>query len=348
MYTTALTTFFERVKARFELPLNKGNHLLGQRDGKLHPVPSVVEIGIIESDTELEIQKGAGESFGTVFNQWLRIARASGKVADDWSNGAIPSELDEWTYSDVNNSITCTVNSASLVGFISPSYFDQYTLEAKLTSGSADDDYIGFCIAFATDDQGRDHTLTVTRQLNGPAPMSIIKDWKVSEYVVEHVFDGLKWQDGTVASGSLGGTNDQGWNKIPNGIRLKVTRDGDIITIETSQANESAYFEPAKTVIDLSADPELEVFRGPQRWGYVCHSQPGSTWEVLERPGESGVIFDRRNGDLWQINGSTWLSSPYSVQEAIDDGVMVENWMHFNTITGKCYYVQPGPVLTRL
>lgn len=349
MVTDAIQNFTSALMGRLSLPNNRKGEVLGQVGGQLTTFPLVKEVGFVESGAELDAQRGTTESFNTVFNQWLRISRQAGNATgDDWSNEAIPSELDEWTYSDANNSITCTVNSASLVGFISPSYYEDYVLEAQLSSGNADDDYIGFCIAFAEDDLGRTHTLTVTRQLNGPAPMSIIKDRNVNDYVIKHVFDGLTWQDGTVATGSLGGTSDQGWNLIPNGIRLKVTREGDIVTIETSQVDSSVIHDPATTVIDLSADPELEVFRGPQRWGYVCHSQVGSTWEVFQRPGEYAPVMDLRDGSLWTYDSGAWSQQAYGISQAVTDGLVLEEWLHANPDTGKFFYKEPGGSLVRV
>jgi hypothetical protein len=230
------------------------------------------------------------ETFASVFNKWKRISRIANPTynltGDPYSDSAIPGELDTWVLDANNNSVRNTTNSTSLIGLISPEKYDNYVLEATLSSVSTDDDWIGFCIAYAVDNLGRSHTLTVVRGLNGTAPMQIVKDSQVLGDYVLNVYGGLKWPDGTVAVGPRGVSNQpgQGWGNFPAGCKLKVTRDGDIITVETSQIGETGYLTTAKTVFDLRSDPKLAVFRGAQQFGYVTQSQPSSTWEVIQRP----------------------------------------------------------------
>lgn len=230
------------------------------------------------------------ETFQYVFETWARISR-SGPVAraagkDIYTDSAAPDELDTWTIDAANNRIRNTTNSSTLIGFISPDKFDDYVLEAQMSSPNGDDDWVGFCIAYVTDNAGRTHTLTALRGLNGAAPLLIYRDHAVNETWKKEVFGGLRWPNGEVATGFLPGNQNGGWDKFPAGVRLKVTRKGDIITVETSQFGETAYVAGAKTVIDLRSDPNLALFRGAQRFGYVAISQLGATWTVLQRPGD--------------------------------------------------------------
>jgi hypothetical protein len=246
------------------------------------------------------------ETFATVAARWQRIARSSSNAINAglnrYSDVAIPAELLAWSINPAANSVANTTNSSGMVGFVSPEKFDNYVLESILKSTNSDNDFIGLCIAHAMDDLGQTHTLTVMRALNGAAPMMITKDFMVditdwnsiqtppgttttSKYN-RNVRNGLKWANGVEAVAPSGASGLPGWLSQPQGCRLKVTRAGDFVTIETSQLGESAYFAPATTVIDLSADPALWVFRGAQSFGYVAQSQALSTWEVLQRPGD--------------------------------------------------------------
>ena len=246
------------------------------------------------------------ESFATVAARWQRIARLSSAAVaagkNRYDDAAVPAELLAWSINPAANMVANTTNSAGLVGFVSPEKFDHYVLESILKSTNSDNDFIGLCIAHATDELGQTHTLTAVRTLNGAAPLMITKDFMVditdwnapntplgtlptSKYNF-NVRNGLKWANGVEAVAPSGASGLPGWNVQPAGCRLKVTRAGDFITIETSQLGESWYFEPAKTVIDLSSDPALGVFRGAQAFGYVAQSQANSTWDVLQRPGD--------------------------------------------------------------
>jgi hypothetical protein len=232
------------------------------------------------------------ETFKRVFESWKRVSRTASTTynltGDPYSDEAMPEEMNSWTFDEVNNRISSTINSVSLVGFISPEKFDEYTLETVLRSTSMDDDYIGLSIAHVQDAKGRWHDLSVLRVGMGSAPMIIAKDFQVNPTWVQNVYGGLKWPDGTVATGPRGVSNTGvGWGTFPAGCKLKVTRARDIITIETSQLGESGYLTSAKTVVDLNSHPELAIFKGPQRFGYLCQSQPQATWEVLQRPGDA-------------------------------------------------------------
>lgn len=227
------------------------------------------------------------ETFESVFNRWKRISRTSStdnETGDIYSDKAIAAELNTWSLDAPNNALRNTTNSSSLIGMISPEKFNDFVLEVELSSTSSDDDSIGLCIAYAVDSAGKSHTLTALRVLNGTAPLMIEKDSHVNRSWTKAVYGGLKWADGTIATAHRPGNIGEGWNKFPNGCRLKITRKDDIITVETSQMGETAYLASAKTVIDLSADPELEVFRGAQAFGYMASSQANSTWKVIRRP----------------------------------------------------------------
>lgn len=244
------------------------------------------------------------ESFATVASRWTRIARAGSAATalglNKYSDVAIPAELSAWSINAAANTVSNTTNSAGLVGFISPEKFDSYTLESVLKSNNGDNDFIGLCIAHATDTQGQTHTLTAIRGLNGGAPLMIAKDFMIdtgwvtantpvgttaNSFYNLNVFGGLKWANDVVAV-AAGDAALPGWSTKPNGCKLKVTRQGDMVTIETSQLDGGAYVPAATTIIDLSKNPALSVFRGAQSFGYVAQSQANSTWQVLQRPGD--------------------------------------------------------------
>jgi len=344
MLSDKFTTFVQELRNKLVIPANAKDQMLTRDAGVFTATPVSRPVGFVETDAELTTQKGQEESFQDIFDSWLRISRSDG-----YSDESVPAELDAWEYDSGNDQVVCTQNTSSMVGFISPKQFDEYILEATLNSSSSDDDFIGLCIAYATDDSGDTHTLTVFRALNGDAPMRVLKDYSTEfEYSVAEVFSGLEWSGGRVASGSLGGTNDQGWDLMPNGCLLKVTREGDIVTIETSQMNETSYYDPATTVIDLSADPELDVFRGAHPFGYICRSQPQSTWTVHQRPGARAPIVDLRNYDLHTFQDGAWVQEASTPADLVTRGVLTGNWMHHNPTTDRFYFMDDQNTVTRI
>lgn len=269
----SLVRYMNAIKGTFRSPFNSQGNMLAFRNGDFVGVPTIKKVGFVETDEELSFQQTQKESFKTIFDTWHRITRITtveinpntgqpyNQTGSSYSDEGYPAELDAWTYDDVRDRIVCTVNSVSLAGFISNERYNNYTLEVQVSSTSPDNDFIGVCIAHAEDDQGRTHTLTAMRQLNGRAPLTIDKNFwafdstdrqSISEYEVALVYSGLKWPDGSVATGRAANSG-VGWSSFSNGARIRITREDDIVTIETTQIGESTYFDPAKTVIDLAA-----------------------------------------------------------------------------------------------
>lgn len=337
----ALIRFGQSVRNRFRPPVNSKGLLLTSDPEGLGSRPGVRPVGFVESDEELDFQMNAEEDFEEIFNSWQRISRFSDSGLSD---NAHPDESVAWTFNASTGQVVQPLNTVSLVGFISDYLYNNYTLAVRLSSNNNDDDHIGLCIAHAEDIAGDTHILTAQRAFYGRAPLVVDKNYHAndsSQYEVARVYSGLQWSDGSTATGPIDNNSIRpGWSNLSNGLLLRVTRDEDIITIETSRNDGATYHEPATTTIDLSLDPELEIFRGPQRYGYVCHSQPNSTFDTLERTTDRRPLIDLRNFTIHEQVGSDWVESQTSVQDLITRGVLQPNQLHLNPITGRFYYMR--------
>jgi hypothetical protein len=102
-----------------------------------------------------------------------------------------------------------------------------------------------------------------------------------------------------------------GWsNTYPTGTLINIDRKGDIITCNTTQLGSDVYVPAAELVVDLDSDPRLEIFKGPQRYGYSCRSQFGSTYSDITFSA-TDLIYDTRNGAAIYYEGSgVWLTHP--------------------------------------
>lgn len=345
-YETDIMNFTNGVLRNTAVPSNTMNKVLVTDPAGKYQAHGIFKKGsIIETDSELAIQKGLVENFGDIFNYWTRISRGGASYSDAY----LPSELNGWQYNASTDRIACTINSAWLVGFISPDKFDSYVLDVQLSSTANDDDFIGVIIAHARDPvTGNTHTLAAMRGANGSPPITVYKDYVLTAprpYMKAYKWDGLNFPDGTVATpGKLGGN----WNIAPLGCRLRVTRKGDIITVETGQFGTTTLFDPAKIEFDLSTDPQLEVFRGPQSYGYCAQSQQWSTYAVTERPTLRYPIIDIRDWTTWTYNDGTWVSQPNTKDALIAQGLLKVDWMHQNETSGKFFYLDPLKQLYRL
>lgn len=291
---------------------------------------------------DVDMAKGFAESFANVFDNWMRISRTTNPTynttGDDWSLLANYEETQTWVYDGVGDRITSTINSATYIGFISPKAIDRYTAEVIVSSMSGDDDYIGLCIALAYDEQGRAHTLDVLAAFMGSAPYTVNKDMSVDRQLIAAIRSGLSWSDGSDATTSQPGNTSPGWDSIPDGVKIRVQRDGDIITIDvTNMQDVTTYVPEARTVIDLSSDARLAVFRGPQQWGYVAQSQDQATWDVLQRPVERSTIYVPSTRELHEWQDTDWvMTSNVDVSSILRPGRL-----YFNTLSEVLTYYDP-------
>ncbi|MCY1435149.1 hypothetical protein D9M71_512320 [compost metagenome] len=288
------------------------------------------------------------ESFANIFKWWKRVSRGGVTFTDTF----VPAELDAWSYDAPSDSIKTTINSTSVMGFVSPEKFEDYVFEVQLSSTNGDDDFIGLIIAYALDPaDGTTHTLSVNRGGNGKAPMSIDRDYNgydTSHYNVARVLAPLTWCNGVVATGPGTNAANGGWSTAPLGCRVKVTRVKDIITVETSQMGSSVYVPEATVTIDLSADPRLAIFRGPQSFGYTAISQPFATWKVYQNPSIRIPIIDVRDWSKWVYNAGTWTKFSGTKASLVAEGLLVPEWTHQNVTSGKFFYMDSTTKLYRL
>ncbi len=55
--------------------------------------------------------------------------------------------------------------------------------------------------------------------------------------------------------------------------------------------------------INLANEADLEIFKGPQHYGYAIRSQPGSSFSNIsfDVPGMQGTLYDLKTGNVWVL-----------------------------------------------
>lgn len=265
---------------------------------------------------EVQYQQGLEESFAEVFNTWLRISHNT--------SGNYPASVNEtnaWTYDSANDTITCTINSATLVGFISPKKFETFNFEVRVNSPGNDDDDIGVCAAFKSLN-GREYTITANRNTGGIGPdrFNVVYNYKQTDAIV-------------LGSSSVGLTSGVGWSSSADGCRIRVERVGDVLVFKTTDLNGASFVASSEITVDLSTIPELSKFKGPAQYGYVAYSQAQSTWSTLARPIDIDQIVDVENRVRYDYTGESWTSAPIPSTEDLVD----KQRFYFNDVTGRLY-----------
>ncbi len=297
---------------------------------------------LVQGSTEMAQVMGYVESFETVFDEWLRISHSGDTYP------AAPEELTEWSHDPATDTISCTINSTTLIGFISPDRHGDYIFDVIISSTANDDDLIGICLGFVEED-GRQYTFTASRSAGGVAGGA---DTDATLFLIEYnrgqsdqkdigsTNGGLMWGDGAIDDSRAKGftsNTDNGWDKYPTGCRIRVERFGDIFTIKTSDLGSDILKESATVTIDINDYPELERFRGPTQFGYICQSQANSTWDTLRRPVELGTVVDADTLETWSWDGEQFVQV---TDESAKEAVPV-NRLFYTEMTGKLYYHEP-------
>lgn len=295
----------------------------------------VKEVVVVDNDSDLASAKEVFTSNREIFDQWQRFSHGPNKHEQP----GLSNELTGWRYDSNNDLVIATINSASHIGFVSDKKYDSYVHQVTLASDNGDNDTIGVLIAAAVDSNGKMHTLTALRCNDQSESHNWIRgDGNSPKFVWAIVYnyqmpDARIIADGTSALSKTGST---AWSSIPNGILVRIHREGDIIEAKTSEMNETTFNEAATLRIDLSADADLHKFRGPQPYGYTSFSQPNSTFKNIYFSDAANVIYDIRTGQVWVAdnNGNYKIDSS---RKLADLGV---GRILSNESTGKLFFVR--------
>lgn len=222
----------------------------------------------------------------TVFNTWTRISHDS--------SGTYPAnatEANAFSYDANTDTIECTANTSTYVGFVSleTEKFSEYDLRVTVTSPNIDDDTIGMVMAFAVDENGKEHTLSLLRAQGGTIGGGGYQiRYNHNQLDAVTIFDG---------NSLAPATGDNQWSGKQS--RLRIVRDGDSFTTTVSQMINSgspctdADLDSSTThTINLGNYTWGSLFsegNGGARWGYSCRSQSNSTWKDITFNGLNGV-----------------------------------------------------------
>lgn len=366
--TNALRVALDNYGAEINARANANQVSFAEFKGPKHAIPILTESGvpgayrvgevvrmnaICNTPEELATAKGQSESFATVFNTWKRISLQANNPVQP----AVPAELTTWQL-DAGDILRNNTNSTTMIGFISPEAYGDYVFEAVLKSTGNDDDMIGLAACY-TEVDGVAHMLTVMRSVGGNALIIVGYDHYGPD-IAERVYYkigpfGMKWADGVVddtrrSGGPEGGVNNYygSWATCPLGVRLRIARENDVITIETTdvrkvEGDSDAFVAAATTVIDLNSDPRLAKFKGQSQIGYVCASQPLSTWETIQRPQSRRDIIDWPNAAVWRWIDDDWVNVGTPDAAGIDRECLYYSW-----VQGKFYYMHATNVISQV
>lgn len=217
--------------------------------------------------------------FADVFNSWKRFSHH----AANWNQPANSTELNAWEYDAATDTVKCTVNSSSYIGFVSDKEIGDFNFDVEvglpLSSTDGDNDSITLVIAFKTKD-GKEHNLSVVRSgsienhLKVTTLFGVYYDYQLPDQKTVGVVD----------------TGETSFVWKGHYARMRIKRRGEAFVVESTPATQSSWAAATdsdfvhKIEFTLNDLPELAVFKGLNRFGYGALSQTHSTYRAFVRP----------------------------------------------------------------
>ena len=220
-----------------------------------------------------------------VFYGWYRFSHSG------TNQPAIPNELDAWNYTEATEAINCTVNSSSYIGFVTPAdgKVDAYDLSVSFTSKNTwDNDMISIVIAFNTDANGKEHTISLIRS-GGHIGYNYAIVYNYAQPDVQVIYNGVNSiNDLAFVWGSTVSSTGEG-----QFVRNRIVRSGDTFTVTTSQLLHPNSHTGTNSQLDSSTTHTFSLgsysfgslfsaSNGGARWGFACQSQDLSSWVNVE------------------------------------------------------------------
>ena len=229
-----------------------------------------------ETNTITWSEVSLGETLEEIYQRGLVFSHYSGS----WSNLYSSSEANAWYWDNTLQSFVQPQNTTYFTGFVTENFYDNYDHTVTLRSTDSDNDVNGVVIGLVFDENGNPHTLSA---LCTRAGFSSVGNWALAYdfYLPDQqiLFNAGNGSGGTVPSG--GGSD--GWNNTPNGIAVRVTKNGNIITAACSNWNSPSSINEATTItINLDDYAWGYLFKGSVRYGYCNLSQASSFFQDIE------------------------------------------------------------------
>ena len=262
--------------------------------------------------------EGKGETLKTMYDSGTRFAHNGSQ-----NNIANTSEANAWYYDSTLQSFVQPQNTSTFTGFISTVKYRTYTHRATLKSTDSDNDCIGLVVAYALDDNGNPHTLSLVVNKGGES--------HVGNYYYALIYDKslpdeqILFKKGNKTNGTIPGNHTtSGWNS--NTITLEVNKAGSTITCAASNYGTTTINQNTLIEIDLDDYSWGYLFRGKTQYGYCAQSQSKSYYQNIyfsgKGPLKAEAIISKQNNNMLEIlNDGLYANIDLAIEEYTSDEI---------------------------
>lgn len=252
-------------------------------------------------------------------------------------------DMDAWSYDPITNSISNSRNTTTYIGFISDKKYDTYHIKTKVGSETNnDDDMITIIVAFMTDSNGVEHTLSLVRKGDYQSSTNF-PEFKV---VFGLVYDaGLPTCVPLVNKTSMI-TYQVGWKE--RYAYLDIERDKQTIICKTSQINEDdltvefTYSLPKKkgSLTDEAFANITYMLTHKTPMGFGLWSQIGYFYlDTMDGILDSSDIYNTLNDRIYtyDYNTETYVQTTRKVSDELPENARI-----YSKISDKTFIMHDG------
>ena len=259
--------------------------------------------GLINGVLNVQPRTTGVNSYG-ILNSWHRFSHGPLPTNGIATYPNRPDELNSWTV-DSNDDIKSTENSRSYIGFVSPEPINSYVLEVDVNSTASDDDTVGVIVGYVKEND-YEYTLSAVRTHGGMfggetwmLATNIGQSINFSGNIVSSHVSSHMWTNELPPANPIDIAG--GWQSTPNGTRIKVEKNENIVKIYTSQMNSTTIDPQTLIEIDLNDYEDTKRFIN-SRFGFSTYSQRNASFSNIsfEPLIEGGIsLSDAKQGQLF-------------------------------------------------
>lgn len=212
----------------------------------------------------------------SIFQSW---PRTDGNVYYP-ANSVWAGNSKSWSFK--SDRVITSINSSTLIGFVSPDAFNDFSCECIVGSADSDNDVMGAIAAFKRTPDGVNHYIVVIRHRGGLGPTGTITNAGWNQNFVMAYATGAPTHMSIVkilGSHAVGGNG--GWSGVFT--RIWFERDGTAFRAKCSTWSSDTLLEETLIQYDMGQDAQLlGLFAGKCPFGFFSLSQAGGYFGSIE------------------------------------------------------------------
>lgn len=320
----------------FSTPPPAGQVFFGSNTAAGYASGDVVEfLGVAADAGELAQAQAHVNNAESLYSNYVGYS-----ALDDINANYQPAHQNNWVYETVSGELFHLNATPGFSAWVAPNARTHYTFEVKVDL-EADAHARGIVVAQA-EVGGKVYTLSAVRTLGGFADgvrklFSVILNLgQEDEVVIFSTNTGLVWGDGVADADRAGTPFNQATVPADAHCLLKVVRDGNTLTVSTTNFGSASYVPAAEAVIDLSATTAVSMLTIPTTYGFCTFGPTTTGFLPMAAPERYGPVLEMESVALGTgtynryayhyHDGAAWQEVPEANKPYLGGRLVYSDW----------------------